>query len=144
MFPKGGWDNLYTTGNYLKLHNWGLQKKKKKNMCGPHVKYVWICGVVKFSSVMLSSPQGYTLNPYPPIWPLPTRKVIFGPHHYFLFYFSIIQKLAGEGSHWRLPFWILQEFRPKKMKEYSEHIFRLEEILLMEIVDSRGLREGFR
>lgn len=30
------------------------------------------------------------------------------------------------------------------MKEYSEHIFRLEEILLMEIVDSRGLREGFR
>ena len=34
---------------------------------------------------------------------LASRKVIFGPHNYFLFYFSIIQKLAGEGSHWRLP-----------------------------------------
>ena len=30
------------------------------------------------------------------------------------------------------------------MKEYSEHIFRLEEILLMDIVGSRGLRERFR
>ena len=30
------------------------------------------------------------------------------------------------------------------MKEYPEHIFRLEEILLMEIMNSRGLRVGFR
>lgn len=30
------------------------------------------------------------------------------------------------------------------MKEYSEHIFRLEEILLMEIVGPGRLREGFR
>lgn len=43
------------------------------------------------------------LNPHLPIWPLPIRKVVFGPHNYFLFYFSIIQKLAGEATHWRFP-----------------------------------------